>query len=229
MNGYLSPVPRPTPSDLVFDPLADDRFPAIRDALARSGRDPRDRDAFLIPRETVTLIRELRPEGGVGEGMDQLVALVHHAYLFWAGERRVLPIDRAALDAMMRAPAAPVGEELPAWYAQFPERRVWAQVLDSPSHEPLDGVFVHHALNGDLRVLAVLGLHADRDGFTVAESEGPRPGRLHRPDDAAPFSSVLQGGAAAGLYSVVGAPELLELGWRSQSLAHLAASATHTA
>ena len=86
-------MPRPTPFDLVFDPLADDRFPAIRDALASNGRDPRDRDAFLMERASVSLIRELRPEDGVGDGMDQLVALVHHAYLFWAGERE-RAIDR---------------------------------------------------------------------------------------------------------------------------------------
>lgn len=223
---------RPTPSDLVFDPFADDRFPAIRDALARSGHDPRDRDAFLMARESVSLIRDLRPAGGVGEGMDQLVALVHHVYLFWVGERRVLPIDRAGLEAMLSTPAAAVAsDDVLAWYLQLPERRVWAQVLEDPAHEPVDGVFVHHAPEGDLRVLAVLGLHADRDGFTVVEATGARPARLTRPDGSSPFSSVLPGGAAAGLHSVVGAPELLELGWRSQALLHPAgtASAAHGA
>ncbi len=46
--GYLSLVSRPTPYDLVFAPLADERFPAIRDALELRGSDPRDRDAFLM-------------------------------------------------------------------------------------------------------------------------------------------------------------------------------------
>lgn len=221
---------RPTPSDLVFDPIADDRFPAIRDALARSGHDPRDRDAFLMVRESVALIRDLRPEGGVGEGMDQLVALVHHAYLFWVGERRLLPIDRAGLETMLSASPAAVSSDDPlAWYLQLPERRVWGQVLEGPAHEPLDGAFVHHTPQGDLRVLAVLGLHADRDGFTVVEATGARPARLTRPDDSVPFSSVLPGGAAAGLHSIVGAAELLELGWRSQALLPMAgtASAAH--
>ena len=223
---YLLSVSRPTPFDLVFDSLADDRFPAIRDGLVRSGCDPRDRDAFLMVRESVSLIRDLRPEGGLGAGMDQLVALVHHTYLFWAGDRSVRSIDRAGLDLLL-------GTELPndlsddtlAWYLQLPERRMWAQALEDPAHEPLDGIFVHHAPQGGLRVLGVLGLHADRDGFTVVEATGTRLAAVARPDSA-PFSSLLPGGAAAGLYSIAGAGELIELGWRSQALEHHPGTAT---
>ena len=213
-------MPRPTPFDLVFGSLADDRFPAIRDALAGSARDPRDRDAFLMEHASVSLIRDLRPEDGIGDGMDQLVALVHHAYLFWAGERPVVSIDRAQLNALAGAPPPGAGgDDPPVWYLQLPERRVWAQVLDGSAHEPLDGCFVHFSPDGALRVLGALGLHADRDGFTVVEAEGPRPAHLERPDHSIPFSSVLPGGVSAGLYSLTGAPELLELGWRSRALA----------
>ncbi len=207
-------VPRVTPFDLVFDPIADDRFPAIRDALAAKGSDPRDRDAFLMVPETASLIRDLRPDDGVGEGMDQLVALAHHAYLFWAAERPVLPLEQADLEALLEgAPTA--GGEAAARYLQFPERQVWAQALEGEAHEPLDGLFVHHTPDGELRVLGVLGVRADRDGFTVVEASGARPTELARPDHSAPFSSILPGGAAAGLHSIAGAPELLELGWRA--------------
>jgi hypothetical protein len=202
----------------VFDPLADDRFPAIRDALARSGRDPRDRDAFLMEQASVALIREMRPDDGLGEGMDQLVGLVHHAYLFWVGDRRVRPVDRAGLDLMLSADLPPdLSDETLAWYLQLPERRMWAQALEDSAHEPLDGAFVHHAPDGALRVLGVLGLHPDRDGFTVVEATGPRLAGATR-SDAAPFSSILPGGESAGLYSIAGAQELIELGWRSQAL-----------
>ncbi len=217
MKEYLSSVSRPTPFDLVFDSLADDRFPAIRDALARSGRDPRDRNAFLMEKDSVSLIREVRPDDGVGEGMDQLVALVHHAYLFWAGDQRVRSIDRAGLDLMLSADLpADLTDDTLSWYLQLPERRVWAQALEDTAHEPLDGAFVHHAPDGALRVLGVLGVHADRDGFTVVEATGRHPGVVR--EGSAPFSSVLPGGDAAGLYSIAGAPELIELGWRSQAL-----------
>jgi hypothetical protein len=219
-------VSRPTPFDLVFDPLADDRFPAIRDALAGSGRDPRDRDAFLMEKASVSLVRELRPEGGLGDGMDQLVALVHHAYLFWAGGLRVRTVDRAGLDLMLTTVLPPdLSDDALAWYLQLPERRMWAQALEDSAHEPLDGIFVHHAPAGTLRVLAVLGVHADRDGFTVVEATGKHTMGVTR-DGSAPFSSVLPGGAAAGLYSIAGAPELIELGWRSQALEHQPGAAT---
>ena len=53
---------RPTPFKFALAPLADERFPRIRAALAQAGLDPRDRDAFLMEREAVILLRELRPE-----------------------------------------------------------------------------------------------------------------------------------------------------------------------
>ena len=74
---------RATPFDLVFESAALTSFPAIRQTLAQEKRDPRDRDAFLMVRETLLLLRELRPDEGLGEGIDQLTALVHHAYLYW--------------------------------------------------------------------------------------------------------------------------------------------------
>ncbi len=91
-----SPGSRPTPFDLVFQPAAQTSFPTIREALELAGQDPRDRDRFLMLREVVTLLRELRPDEGLGEGIDQLAALVHHAYLFWDGGGLTveLPLDR---------------------------------------------------------------------------------------------------------------------------------------
>ncbi|HEX5817752.1 MAG TPA: hypothetical protein VFY20_02670, partial [Gemmatimonadales bacterium] len=93
--------------------------------------------------------------------------------------------------------------------------------------EPLDGGFVHEMADGALRVLGVFGLHADRAGFSVVETMGPRPRDLARPDGAPLFDSVLPGGHAAGLHSLAGTDELLELGWRLRGLGRaLAAAAT---
>jgi hypothetical protein len=63
-------------------------------------------------------------------------------------------------------------------------------------------------------------MRPEREGFSAVETAGPRPLRLERADGTPLFSPVLAGGAAAGLYSIVGGEELLELGWRTRALAN---------
>ena len=48
----------------------------------------------------------------------------------------------------------------------------------------------------------------------MAEVAGPRPTSPARPDGSALFAPVMTGGAPAGLASLTGGEELLELGWR---------------
>lgn len=213
---------RPTPFDLVFGPLAEERFPPIRAAFEASHGDPRDRDAFLMVREVIQLIHDLRPDEGMGEEIRQLAALLHHAYLFWLAGTPTLEITSAELTALLRDERSAPGDAAappPAFYVQFPERRVWAEVVAGAAHEPLDGCFL--VLGGDdsLAVLAAFGLRPDRPGLSVVEVAGPRTSRLVRPDGAPLFAPVLEGGAPAGLASITGGEELLELGWRAWSLA----------
>lgn len=221
------PLPRPTPFDLVFADMAETRFPAIRDALAEMGRDPRDRDAFLMTRPAVELLREMRPEEGLGEGMDQLVALAHHAYLYWLGGELAFSISPARLDESVSEGSVELGEVSPAtaWYAQFPERKVWAEVIEGATHEPLDGCFVHPVESHRLRVLGVFGVRGDRDGFSVVETDGARTPHLQRTDGSALFAPVLPGAASAGLYAIAGSEELLELAWRTRPQAGVTAVA----
>jgi hypothetical protein len=67
-------------------------------------------------------------------------------------------------------------------------------------------------------VLGVFGMNRERDGFSVVEASGPRAHNLARPDGSALFGPVMPGGDAAGLHSIAGAEELLELGWRARKL-----------
>ncbi len=208
---------RPTPFDLVFETTAQTTFPAIRTALDEAGHDARNRDGFLMLREVVSLLRDLRPEDGLGEGIDQLAALVHHGYLFWAGGSLTVKLSSDQLSDFLRS-AAPRAAPQPdgrAFYTQLPERRVWAQVIPGDPHEPLDGWFQYYEPDaGLLRVLGVFGIHPDRPGFSVVEVGGQQPIGLTRPDGTSVFSPTLSGGAAAGLFSLAGEEELLELGWR---------------
>ena len=218
---------RPTPFDLVFGSLAAERFPPIRSALEASHGDPYDRDAFLMVREAIQLVHDLRPDEGMGEDIGQLTAFLHHAWLFWLAGTPTLEIAAADLTALLEGGAGPAGPtpagEMaappPAFYFQLPERRVWAEVVPGAPHEPMDGCFLALASDASLRVLGAFGLRSDRPGLTVVEVAGPRTGRLARPDGSPLFAPVLDGGATAGLASITGGEELLELGWRAWSLA----------
>jgi len=208
---------RPTPFELVFGPPAQEVFPKIRLALEQAGHDPRDRDRFLMLRDVVTLVRELRPEEGLGEGIDQLAALVHHAYLHWEAGQTTIELPAEHLASLLRDRPEPEGKtEAPsAYYAQLPQHRVWAEVIPGHPPEPLDGCFVHSTSDGsELRVLGVFGIHPEREGFSVVEATGPRPAALMRADGTELFSPTLIGGKEAGLYSITGEEELLDLGWR---------------
>jgi hypothetical protein len=222
------PPARLTPFDLVFQDAAESIFPSIRQALESTQGDPRDRDAFLMLREVVTLLRDLRPDEGLGEGIDQLAALVHHAYLFWASGRQTIEVPAEEVPTLLGGDlrVGTIGEEHEPCYVQLPLRRIWASVVPGEPPEPLDGCFIHPADDSALRVLGVFGVHPDRPGFSVVEVAGPRPARLLRNDGTPPFSPTLSGGARAGLYSVAGEEELLELGWRLERIGVLGSATT---
>lgn len=220
---------RPTPFDLVFGALAETGFPPLAAAMDRAGDDARRRDAFLLRGEAGAIIQQLRPEEGLGAGIAELAALAHHGFLFWRAGAMTLPLERAALDDLLAAAPerVPPGDPLvpPAFYLQLPPRAVWAEVAPGEPHEPLDGCFVADAGDDSVRVLGVFGLHPDRGGFTVAEAEGDAPSGLARETGEPLFAPALAGGAAAGLHSITGTEELLELGWRARSAARRASEA----
>jgi hypothetical protein len=87
-------------------------------------------------------------------------------------------------------------------------------VVEGEPAEPLDGCFVHLADRSSLRILGVFGIYPDRPGFSVVEVSGPRPSKLLREDGSPLFSPTLPGADRAGLFSIEGGEELLELGWR---------------
>ena len=187
----------------------------VREALQAEQRDPYDRDAFLLSPVVVEMIREARPEEGYGQTIDPVVALLHLAYLYWQEGRQVIDLDDPALDALVSAGGAADGklQQPPAYYVRIPPRRVWASPLEGQTPEPLDGWIA--ARHGDLlRLVALFGVRPERDGATVVAAEGTPPVDLARDDGTPLFSPVLPGGQAAGLYSIVGTEELLELAWR---------------
>ncbi|MFN2317168.1 MAG: hypothetical protein ABR602_10830 [Gemmatimonadales bacterium] len=203
------------PFPLAFGPFVPDRFEAMRTALEQDEVDPFDRDAWTLSRPGVELLHELRPDGGLGEGVEELVALAHAAFLFWQQGERVVTVSRPVLDAVVAGASTGTvgGGPRSAYYVALAPRRVWGTPVVGAPAEPLEGWFTV-AEDTQLSLVAVFGLLAGRPGFTVVQVSGPPPGELRREDATAPFAPVLEGGASAGLWSVVGGEELCELGWR---------------
>ena len=214
---------RPTPFDRLFGALAPERFPRLRGALEASGRPPEDREGFLLVREVAELLRELRPETGMGEAVHALIALLHHAYLHWLAGQPVQQLREEQL-AQLVGRLGPAAESLPASadpgaptrYVQLPPLRVWATPVAGQPDEPLDGWFALRS-GQQLCLLAIFGLSPTREGLTAVELTGPRPALLRRLDGTPPFSPLLAGGAAAGLVSLAGEEELLALAWHAEA------------
>lgn len=203
---------RTDPFTLVFGELAEERFPALKASLASSGKDPFDRDSFILDQAVTEFLRDLVPEDAPPESLHEFIAVLQHGYLFWANGARIVSITATGLPSTgSHAPSAPHAP----LYLQLPSHLYWAQLEPDEPHEPLDGFFIYPIGQG-VRALAIFGVHPERPGFSVAEVAGERPAPLPpRPDGSAPFAPLMDGGAAAGLRSVAGPDELLALAWSS--------------
>lgn len=213
---------RPTPFDVAFGAIAPQRFPAIRDALERDGKAPADRDSFTLLEPVGRLLREIMPEDAGADALEAHVLLLHHAYLFWAADRRVYPIGESALRRAVAERRITARLPHPAQYLQLPDLRVWGSPNPASPPEPLDGMFVSAAPgSAAISVLAIFGMRPDRPGFSAvglegrADADDPDGNEIEidatREDGGTAFAPTLAGGTAAGLYSVANAGELLLL------------------
>jgi hypothetical protein len=203
---------RPQPFDLLFAPFREDRLPAIRDVI---GGD-RSVAGFLLAAPAVELLRDLRPDAGLGDAIDSFVLLMHAAFWYWHDGEQHCAIDPARLDTLLQDG---VPQPMPdtTRYIQVPPRRIWSQLDDAQPFEPLDGWFATRNASS-LDVIACFGVHAERPGVTVAAVAGPAPALLPRPDGAAPFAPTMPGGDLAGMYAIESPAELLWLAWCADHL-----------
>jgi hypothetical protein len=214
----VTPV-RVHPFDLIFAPFRDERFPAIRGA---TGERP-GLDAFLLAAPALELMQELRPEAGLGDAVDDFVALVHAAYRFWCDGEGTISFDAAATRSLCAPAAAAVGPDAragtggprPTQYIQVAPRIVWGMLTEDGPFEPLDGWF-DVDVEGGMRMVACFGVHSDRPGVSVVAVDGDRPDIRQRDDGSSLFVPRMEGGSVAGLHSVDGPDELLLLGWNAR-------------
>jgi len=205
---------RTQPFDLLFGAFRNERFPAIRASLG-------ERDGindFMLAQPALELMRELRPEEGLGDAVDDFVALVHAAYLFWRDGEQTVALDEGATRSLVgggpERSSAPSATRATT-YVQVAPRVIWGQLDPDAPFEPLDGWFGFATSESALRMVACFGVHPERPGVSVVAVEGTLPVSVIRPDGTAPFSPTMSGGDAAGLHAVNGPEELLLLGWRA--------------
>ena len=126
--------------------------PPLRDSLAASHVDPHDLDAFVLDREVVGLLQDLVPEGA-GESWTSTSAFCTTPFSSgWRAAGR-FSLSRARAEMILKQETASPndGTSVPrAYYIQFPERLVWAELESGAPHEPLDGLFVRPGRAGGI-------------------------------------------------------------------------------
>lgn len=207
------------PFDYVFGETADERFGELRTEATRSRRDLTERVEFLRFEPVRRLLADLRtPDAGdsAGAALEEYGALLYVAYRYWAAGRRAFELGREDVTRMLGEDPPDGAPEVPhgACYLRLPAQLFWAQIHPGGPHEPLDGLFVAAGAGGrEITVLAVLGLRAERAGFSQITITAPR-------EDVAQagatvrsplFAPVMEGGERAGFRSLVSEGELLHL------------------
>lgn len=224
-----------TPYELVFErPEFDARaFPAIRGEAERVGADPLKREEFSFLAAVAEAIGAMAPEEVGSEELEQHRALLYHAFNFWRYGRRVYAVDTAVARFLVEAAPALDDWELTvphaSVYLQLPPRLFWGSIAPGTPPEPIDGFFLCVSEDLDaldvpfqqLEILMILGVRADRAGFSViafetevGEGIGDIWAEQARGPDAKEYENVLPGGELSGLYSIVTAPEAIKLAGR---------------
>lgn len=221
---------RRTPYEIVFTEgdFESRIFPRIRDEAAAEGVASLHRERFEFLSTAGEVIREVTPEDAPPDALEEYRSLLFHAFHHWSEGRRLFVVEPAAARYLVEA--APGLDEwsfrAPArsFYLQLPPNLFWSSISADAAPEPVDGFFVTLASGKDLRdatyekleVLAVLGIHRSRAGFSVigVESElgddilTPWQGEERAEGD---FKNVLPGGEIGGLYSMLTTGEVLKL------------------
>ncbi len=204
------------------------RFTAISEDLELRNAAPTDPDAFALL-EPVRRLVELIGSGDAGaprgDAFRAHARLVYHAFHHWRAGKPTYALERSAAQAL--AGGGPVGGvPAGAGWVELPSTLFWARLLPSATPEPVNGFF-WAAPPGELQVLLVTGLRADRGGFGTLDARAPfgpdgfAESFEPRPDGAEPFANILPGGELDGLLSVVTRGEALTLAARAlASVAH---------
>ncbi|NIR45675.1 MAG: hypothetical protein GWN99_14845 [Gemmatimonadetes bacterium] len=208
MRDRRSESGRLTPYELVFGStkLAEDEFPTIAAEAERRGIEAGKRDRFAQLESVAHLIGRLVPETAEMAAFDRYLDTLYHCFHFWRSGLQLVTLEEALARSLVEDPP-----DLSGWspgargglYIELPRNLFWADVIANDPPEPVEGMFVRTDRDGDrsvIEILLVLGMRADRPGFSTAgltveleELSGSEP-------DA--FRSDIPGADLAGLYSL---------------------------
>src|SRR5512146_1851187 len=220
---------RTTPYTLVFaDGGFEERLDAILQEAADRGLDDSDPERLIMLTEAGRLLRDLLPEDAHPGAVVDLGALVFHAAHFKRAGLHSYVLDATACRMLLEETRPPAAEDAkppaPAGYLQLPRNVIWARVGEDAPWEPADGLFWVLPDGGGFRVaplsglhaLLVLGLRADRPGFSVAAVAVGRDeeecwSAVQARPEGGDFANQLPGGELAGLHTLTNLAEVLKL------------------
>ncbi len=204
---------RLTPYERVFgsERFAGVEFPAAARESEEAGLRLTSVEEFgLLPR-VAHLLQEMAPEGSEPAALAAHLDLLFHAFHFWRAGLRMYAFDEGVIRFLAESeldlddwiPAAPHA----ACYVELPSNIFWAAVDPELPPEPVEGAFIRIDADepgtriGVLDLLLVLGMRADRPGFSAVPLKGDLQEAL-RSEDSTAFRSELPAGRDAGLYSL---------------------------
>lgn len=226
---------RLTPYEIAFGPARFEAeiFPRLREQSEMQGVDAAVPEAVWQLPAAADVLRDLQPDAAdIGQqpagAVRSYALLLFQAFrfheagrpLYVAGEPRIrqLLAEREPIGEWTFAPPAPAG------YLELPRHLIWARVAEGLPPEPLDGFFWSVGSARDaarlerLDLLLVLGVRADRPGFSVAEIAAPLPapppghwGDAPARDDGEDFANILPGGELRDLLGIVTPAEVLRM------------------
>ena len=204
---------RISPYELVFAGEVEAQFERVREEATSSRVDVTDPSVFVTFSSVQRILEQIESPQLLADNpaaAGEYHILLYVGFRFWdAGKvvKEVVQLPDAVPEGWCEVPRG-------ACYLRFPERRFWARIDQQTPHEPLDGVFVaQSSCLRQLSALAVLGLRAERGGFSqISVTAAPEDLVAARHVSRTPrFAPTMAGGAEAGFKSLASLGELLLL------------------
>jgi hypothetical protein len=201
------------PFAFVLADVAETKFPSIR---AQAPSEAIDLSTFARLTSVQGLLQEFGAPDLSPEGAVEYLSLLYVGFRYWEAGKQTFQVDRRVLEAFFLAPPTePLKVPHGACYLEMPERWFWGRIDEKSSHEPIEGLFVA-ATEAEFTVVAVLGLRAERQGFsqiTVTGNDSDIRAASGENVRQPPFAPTMNGGETAGFKSVTTQGELFHLSY----------------